>query len=95
MAMNTTDFVHDKANQQFRLSVDQHIALVDYVMNGDKLMLTHSEVPVALRGQGVGKVLVDKTFEYLRDHHLQAHAVCSYIRVIAQRDPQWQGIVST
>jgi len=93
--MSTADFVHDKAKQQFRLGVGQHIALVDYVMQGDKLMLTHSEVPVALRGQGIGKVLVDKTFEYLRDHQLQAHAVCSYIRVVAQRDPQWRGIVST
>ncbi len=93
--MNVTDFVHDKAKQQFRLTVDQHIALVDYVMHGDKLMLTHSEVPVALRGQGVGKVLVDETFAYLRDHRLRAQAVCSYIRLVAQRDPQWQGIVST
>ena len=76
--MNVTDFVHDKAKQQFRLTVDQHIALVDYVMHGDKLMLTHSEVPVALR-----------------DHRLRAQAVCSYIRLVAQRDPQWQGIVST
>lgn len=94
--MNPTDFVHDAAQQQFRLTVDaRHIALVDYVLSDGKLFLTHSEVPAALRGQGVGKVLVDKTFEYLRDHHLQAHAVCSYIRVLAQRDPQWQGIVST
>ncbi|MBK6650676.1 MAG: N-acetyltransferase [Betaproteobacteria bacterium] len=93
--MDITDFVHDQAKQQFRLTVDKHIALVDYVMHGNKLMLTHSEVPFALRGQGVGKVLVDKTFAYLRDHGLQAHAVCSYIRVVAKRDPQWQEIVST
>lgn len=92
--MNITNFVHDQAKQQFRLAVDQHIAVVDYVMRGDKLMLTHSEVPIALRGQGIGKVLVDKTFEYLREHNLKAQAVCSYIRVVAQRDPQWQGIVS-
>ncbi len=38
--MDITDFVHDQAKQQFRLTVDKHIALVDYVMHGNKLMQT-------------------------------------------------------
>jgi predicted GNAT family acetyltransferase len=87
--MSTPDFVHDPGNRQFRLMIDQHLAVVDYQVRDGILYLTHSEVPVALRGHGVGKVLVDHTFEYLQAQGLQARAVCSYIRRVAQRDARW------
>lgn len=50
--------IHDKDNQQFTLKIGETISKVQYQVREDKLFLVHSEVPHALRGRGIGKVLV-------------------------------------
>ena len=81
MLKQTTNFSHDKVNQQFRLQEENETALVDYQMRNGKMYLTHSEVPIQLRGKGVGKILVEKTFEYIEQNNIQAVAVCSFIKI--------------
>ena len=62
------------------------------VMDG-KMYLTHSEVPYQLRGRGIGKVLVKKTFEKLTEEGYRAVAVCSYIKAVKNRDSHWKEII--
>jgi uncharacterized protein len=81
-------FEHDPKKQQFTLDWDGHIAWVDYDVRGGTWYLLHAEVPVALRGQGVGQVLVEKTYAHLRAHDIKSVPVCSYIQAIARRHPE-------
>jgi predicted GNAT family acetyltransferase len=67
--------------------------LADYERNGHYI-LWHSEVPQHLRGQGIGKKLVESTFDYLVQHNIKATATCKYIRTIAMRNSKWQSHVS-
>jgi predicted GNAT family acetyltransferase len=83
------DIVHDKENRRFTLDINGESAKVDYSLGGGKIHLTHSEVPYNLRGQGIGKVLVEKTFEQLTKEGFKAVAVCSYIRAVAKRSEHW------
>jgi len=57
------------------------------------MALNHSEVPYNLRGQGIGKVLVEKTFEQLTKEGYKAVAICSYIKVVARRSDKWSTII--
>ena len=57
------------------------------------MYLNHSEVPYNLRGQGIGKVLVEKTFEKLTEEGHKAKAVCSYIRTVKNRSERWKNII--
>ena len=57
------------------------------------MYLNHSEVPKSLQGKGIGKVLVEKTFEKLTDEGYKAIAVCSYVKLVAQRSEKWQKII--
>ncbi len=91
--MNTSALVHDPRQQQFSLQVQGATCVVNYQMRGDTMYLVHSEVPVALRGQGAGRELVEKTFEHLEAQGIKAVAVCSYIRAVAQRSPKWSRII--
>lgn len=91
--MLTSDFVHDEANQQFRLRVEGKTAWVDYSIRDGQYFLVHSEVPAALRGQGAGRLLVERTFEYLEEKQLPAVAVCSYIKAVARRSPKWREVI--
>lgn len=84
---------HIKDKKRFELETEQGTAFVSYHLDKDTLVLWHSEVPYALRGQGIGKQLVEGTFEFIREHKLNAIATCSYIRAIAQRDNQWHNVI--
>jgi len=89
----TLDIKHDKENSRFILDINAEIAKVDYKINTNKMYLTHAEVPYNLRGQGIGKVLVEKTFEKLTSEGYQAVAVCSYVKAVADRSEKWNKII--
>jgi predicted GNAT family acetyltransferase len=57
------------------------------------MYLVHSEVPYQLRGRGIGKELVLKTFEKLTEEGYKAVAICTYIKAIKNRDPKWKEII--
>ena len=92
--MSEREIIHDRENQQFILELENDlVAKVTYSLEGKTMRLTYSEVPPVLRGQGVGKELVEKTFEKLTEEGFEAIAICGYIRVTAQRSPKWSEII--
>lgn len=84
---------HEKENSRFTIDINGEIAKIDYRLRDGKMYLEHSEVPRNLRGQGIGKVLVEKTFEKLTEENYKAVAVCSYIRAVKNRSEHWKSII--
>jgi len=84
---------HDKDNKQFTMEIKGDIAKVEYKLKNDKMYLVYSEVPYNLRGQGIGKTLVEKTFEKLTEENYKAVAVCSYVKAVAKRSEKWSKII--
>lgn len=84
---------HDKNKHQFSMEVDGEMATVDYELKDNKMFLVYSEVPFNLRGQGIGKVLVEKTFEKLTEEGYKAVAVCGYIKSVARNSEKWKEII--
>lgn len=87
------EVIHDKEKQQFTMEVDGENAIVDYAMKDGKMYLEYSEVPFNIRGQGIGKILVEKTFEKLTEEGYQAVAVCGYIKSVARNSEKWNAII--
>ena len=85
---------HQKENNRYVLNIDNQIAKIEYEINNSKMYLTHSEVPNSLRGRGIGKILVTKTFEKLTEEGYRAVAICSYIKLVAIRSEKWKDIIS-
>jgi len=89
----TLNIKHDKENHRFFLDINGELAKVNYRIENNIMYLVHSEVPFNLRGQGIGKVLVEKTFEKLTEEGFKANAVCSYIKAVASRSDKWKEII--
>jgi hypothetical protein len=68
-------------------------AWLDYLKIGPRFVLSHTEVPAALSGRGVGSALVQAAFEYVRQEGLQAVVVCSFARAYLNRHPEYQSLV--
>ncbi len=88
--MKTSEIRHYPDVQMFVMKVDDDFAKIEYTQKNGTFYLVHSEVPKQLRGKGVGKELVEKTFEYLHEHKIKAIAVCSYIKAIVARSEKLQ-----
>lgn len=87
------EVIHHKEKHQFTMDVDGEIAKVDYQIRDGKMYLVYSEVPFNLRGQGIGKILVEKTFEKLTEEGFEAVAVCGYIKSVARNSDKWSAII--
>jgi predicted GNAT family acetyltransferase len=79
--------VDDVAGQQFALSMDGSTATLEYKLHGDRLHLVHTEVPEALRGHGVGGLLVEAAVAKARDEHLTIVPWCPYARDWLEQHP--------
>ncbi|MCM5664174.1 GNAT family N-acetyltransferase [Galbibacter mesophilus] len=86
--------LHNKFENQFELQLENNQkAIITYRKNGNHLSLLHSEVPMSLRGQGIGKELVEKTFQTIEKEGYTATAHCSYVRTVAKRSDYWSKII--
>lgn len=56
--------VTDKPDKmRFELEVDGHTAFAQYRRSGDRIVLTHTEVPRELAGRGIGSQLASGVFD--------------------------------
>lgn len=88
--METSEIQHYRDLKIFVMKVGDDFAQIRYTEKDNCYYLIHSEVPKHLRGKGIGKELVEKTFEYLHLNKIIAVAVCSYIKAIASRSNKFQ-----
>ncbi len=88
-----TPLVNNETNNRFELTIDGHTAFVDYQHHADYLELTHTEVPDALSGRGLGKILAEKVFRYLEQEKKKAKVSCSFLAKFLERHPEWQGVI--
>jgi uncharacterized protein len=50
--------VDNESANRLELTVDGHLAQLQYRLDGDRMVLVHTEVPAELEGQGIGGALV-------------------------------------
>jgi predicted GNAT family acetyltransferase len=63
MAAEVTD---NRVAHRFEMVIGEVVAFVVYRTEGGRLVLTHTEVPAALAGQGIGSKLVRGVLDRLR-----------------------------
>ena len=88
-----TSVSDNPARSRFELAVGDAVAFVDYVRSGDRVVLTHAEVPEALSGQGIGSKLVRGTLEALRARGRRAASRCSFVSAYVERHPEYRDVL--
>jgi len=86
--------VVDRPDQnRFELDIDGELALAYYKLDGDRVVLTHTEVPQALSGQGIGSRLAKGVFEQIRASGRKVVPRCSFMAGWVSRHPEYDDIV--
>lgn len=86
--------IDNAAEGRFELPLDNEIAVAYYRRDGDRLILTHTEVPDHLSGQGIGSQLAKGVFETLRGSRRMAVAQCPFMASYAQRHPEYADLIA-
>lgn len=77
----------------FSLETDGHRSVVDYTLDGDRMRITHTLVPDALRGRGIAGQLVRAAFEHARSKGWQVVTQCEYAAAWVARHPEYADLV--
>jgi hypothetical protein len=89
-----SDTVRDNAAEgRFELDVEGEVALASYRRTGDRLIIFHTEVPIGLRGRGIGSRLVRAVLDQARGRGLKVVPQCSFVAAFVGRHPEYKDLV--
>jgi len=93
--MSTNDFRFNEDKKRFELDVEGHTAIIESILaKGDIMYLTHTEVPVALEGKGVGKKIVELALHYIKDHNYKLAPLCPFVAAYLKRHREWESLLA-
>jgi hypothetical protein len=83
-AVRRNDVAH-----RYEVTQDGHRAVAMYERTGDVITFTHTIVPPALEGQGIGAALVRHALDDARTHGWRVVPVCPFVRAYLARHPEF------
>ena len=93
--MAVEDFAVRNNQEQHRFEIDlgDSVAIAVYTPMAGKIMFTHTEVPEAHEGKGVGTALIRAGLAYARENGLKVIPTCPFIAGYISKHPEWHDIV--
>lgn len=91
MQINTgeLEIIHNPAENRFETWIDGQLSKLDYLEDGNTIVMTHVGVHPDHRGQGVAGKLTAVALEYARGKSLRVIPMCSYVAAYIRRNPQF------
>jgi len=83
----TTRVTHNEAKGRFELETDHGLATAAYARDGDTLVFTHTLVPAADEGHGVGSALIAGALAEVRRRGWSVIAQCPFVADYVDRHP--------
>jgi predicted GNAT family acetyltransferase len=89
------DIVRDnRAEQEFELEVDGKRAIAAYQREDGVITFTHTKVPHALEGRGIGSRLIRFALDAARDEGLKVVPQCPFVKAYIERHPEYRDLLA-
>ncbi|GEM66232.1 hypothetical protein D3C87_1249860 [compost metagenome] len=85
---------NDQVNH-FELHIGEYQAFIAFKERPTKIWLIHTESDPQLAGQGVATAIIEKTLQYLKDHHYTLFPLCPLVYAYIKKHPEWKEIVDS
>jgi uncharacterized protein len=79
---------HDTAAHRFTTRVEGEQAVLDYVLDGDTMTITHTGVPQPIAGRGIAAELVHAALIAARNQGWEVVPACSYAAAYMAKHPE-------
>lgn len=90
----TPELTNNEARSRYELVAKGKPAFAEYTRLSHALMLTHTEVPEELEGQGIGSTLVRGVLDDARAQELEVVVMCPFIAAFIRRHPEYLDVMS-
>jgi predicted GNAT family acetyltransferase len=84
---------NNAALHRFELDADGHTAVAYYQLAPDVITFTHTEVPPALSGRGIGSKLARGALEAARAQGLKVVAKCPFVSAYIGKHPEFADLL--
>lgn len=85
---------NNEAAHRYELKVDGHLAIAAYRLRPGRITFTHTEVPDAVGGRGVGTRLVKAALDDARAQGLKVVPACPFVKRYVDRHPEEQDLLA-
>lgn len=88
--LNMLEVVHNEAEDRFETWIDGQLSKLDYMQDGNTIVMTHVGVHPEHRGRGVAGKLTQVALEYAKEKSFRVIPMCPYIAAYIRRNPQYE-----
>lgn len=81
--------IHLEEKQRFEIRIDKQTAELDYRLQDGVISFTHTGVPRALEGRGIGGRIVRAGLDYARVQGYKVIPVCSFVDAYIHRHTEY------
>ncbi len=86
--LDSLNVLHNESKNRFEIQINSHTAVLAYATQGKTILFTHTGVPPALEGRGIGSKLVKTGLEYARANNLKVKSTCWFVNKYIERHPE-------
>ena len=92
--MENYELIDTTDDNQYEFHIGKHLAKIEYIKtNNGEIYLTHTEVPIALAGKGVGSQLAEKVLSDIEKQGLRLVPLCPFVAGYIKKHPDWKRVV--
>ena len=85
---------NNETASQYELEVEGELALAAYRLSDGRITFTHTEVPTALEGKGIGSKLVKAALDDVRSRGLKVVPACAFVKHYMDTHPEVQDLLA-
>ncbi len=79
---------------RLEIQLGEQVAFAEYRLEGDTITFTHTRVPEALRGRGIGTQLIEAGLSLARERNLKVIPQCPFFAAYIRAHPETQALLA-
>jgi uncharacterized protein len=87
--LNELEVKHNPVENRFETWIDGELSKLDYMEDGNTIVMTHVGVHPSHRGRGVAGKITEVALEYAKGKSLRVVPMCSYVGAYIRRHPEY------
>jgi predicted GNAT family acetyltransferase len=84
---------HLPDTRRFEISLNGGKAFTEYILAGERIIFTHTEVPPELVGKGLASRLAREALDFARGKSLRIIPLCPFVAGYIRRHPEYKAFL--
>lgn len=91
--MTEFEVINNEEKKRYETVINGQRAYLEYIPAGENIVLSHTEVPVGLEGQGVGSQLVKQVLETIKNNNQKIIVTCPFVVAYIKRHQEYLELI--